>query len=248
MKTNKIKFTKQNPENRYEAVFYQPSLKQLKNDILIMGEKKNGCYSVLQSTLELSGHSRVEELISDQKNFEKLIYDLHKGRFPKFLLGLKSLENGEIINRHYESIYSYHPDEGYVILQKHSDRDDMDWGNTLKLVSLKTGNEIGEEFVDYVSGIINLNFQGLLASSNDQIPKIYSIDEEKQDLVENKDYSYEIKKSFNLPKANWAHFQDFGIEFIHNDNNYYEDPCFHFRYLEPSVIGDKNSKINTSWD
>ena len=102
--------------------------------------------------------------------------------------------------------------------------------------------------MDYVSGIRDLYFQGLLASSEDRIPKMYTIDEKKQELIENIDSDNDDKKSINLPKANWEHFQDFGIEFIHNDNNYFEDPCFHFQYLEPSVIGDKNSKIDTSWD
>ena len=219
-------------QNKYKLVFFQPTKEKLEMSILQLGRDFDGHYSVLEMFLKNNGLTRVSELFENTDLFYDLIYQLHNDEFPDYLIGIQEIETGYVEYKFHCGIYDYQPDNGYVILQKHSDRDYI-WGvySTFRVHSLRTGKDLEGDFVEDISGIRNLKFEAVIAHSREIYPAVYEIDELNQKI---KALGYVIEEEFNqmdLPRPNHRQFEEFEIEEIDNYDFYKRDESF-ISYIE----------------
>lgn len=220
------------PKNKYKLVHFQPTKEKLEMSILQLGRDFDGHYSVLEMFLKKNGLTRVSELFENTDLFYDLIYQLHNDNFPNYLIGIQEIETGYIEYKFHCGIYDYRPDNGYVILQKHSDRDYI-WGvhSTFRVLSLRTGRDLEGDFVEHISGIENLKFEAVIAHSRIDIPAVYQIDELDQEIRE---LGYVFEEDFNqmgLPGPNHSQYEEFEIDEIENYDIYKRDESF-ISYME----------------
>ncbi len=154
-----------NPENRFKVVKYFPTLDMIKKDLLNMYNNNWGYCDTLRQVIEddFEGEDLKKLILNDNATIN-ILNELTKKSFTDFNhhYGIQNIETGELINRFYKKIFSYHPDQGYVLFEQDSERDFATDGADpiFRLVSLKTGKEFEEVFVDkkFTSGIRDLKF------------------------------------------------------------------------------------------
>jgi hypothetical protein len=154
-----------NPENKFKVVRYFPTLDMVKNDFLNMQNNNWGYCDVLKRVIveDFDGED-LESLVLDDIATINILNTLTENSFTDFNhhYGIQNIETGELINRFYKRIFSYHPDQGYVLFEQDCERDFWTGGADpiFRLVSLKTGKEFDEYFVDtkFTSGIRDLKF------------------------------------------------------------------------------------------
>ncbi len=226
----------QNPDNRYRVVEYYPTLQDLKQMSLQSLSNHEGYSSVIEYEMEKRGIKNALELLNDNKTFIEVLGSSELIFPRKISLGIQDTATGEIINRSYIGVYTYHPDEGYVIFHIQCERD-LIWGvhQSFQIVSLKTGAEIGPNLVEYsISGIKDLMFSGIIAHSEFDFPFVYKIDEASQDIIEVYGISNETGfnnkieniEAFSLSKPNWSDSDNYDIEFLDRGTPFFEDPEF----------------------
>jgi len=154
-----------NPENRFKVVKYFPTLDMIKKDLLNMYNNNWGYCDTLRQVIEddFEGEDLKKLILNDNATIN-ILNELTKNSFTDFNhhYGIQNIETGELINRFYKKIFSYHPDQGYVLFEQDSERDFATAGADpiFRLVSLKTGKEFEEVFVDtkFTSGIRDFKF------------------------------------------------------------------------------------------
>jgi hypothetical protein len=154
-----------NPENRFKVVRYVPTLEMIKKDLINIQNNNWGYCDVLKRIIEEDFEGEdLKMLVKNDIATINILNELTKKSFTDFNqhYGILNIETGELINRFYKEIFSYHPDQGYVIFEQDSDRDFWTGGAdpVFRLVSLKTGKEFQEVFLDkkFTSGIRDLKF------------------------------------------------------------------------------------------
>lgn len=154
-----------NPENKFKVVRYFPTLDMVKEDLLNMHNNNWGYCEVLKRVIkEDFDGGDLNSLVLDDVATINILNTLTENSFTDFNhhYGIQNIETGELINRFYKRIFSYHSDQGYVLFEQDSERDFISGGAdpVFRLVSLKTGKEFEEFFVDkkFTSGIRDLKF------------------------------------------------------------------------------------------
>ncbi len=137
----------------------------IKDDLLNMNNNKWGYYDTLKRIIEDNFDSEdLNELVKSDVTTLNIISFFNKSTSSNFnnYYAIQNIETGELINRFYNSVFSYHPEQGYVLFQQDCERDlQIDMLDPIfRLVSLKTGKEFDEYLIDkkLTSGIRDLKF------------------------------------------------------------------------------------------
>ena len=154
-----------NAENKFKVVRYFPTLDMVKEDLLNMHNNNWGYCEVLKRVIkdDFDGGD-LKSLVLDNIATINILNKLTENSFTDFNhhYGIQNIETGELINRFYKKIFTYHPEQGYVLFEQDSERDFWSSGAdpVFRLVSLKTGKEFEEHFVDtkFTSGIKDFKF------------------------------------------------------------------------------------------
>jgi hypothetical protein len=131
------------------VVKYFPTLDMIKKDLLNMYNNNWGYCDTLRQVIEddFEGEDLKKLILNDNATIN-ILNELTKKSFTDFNhhYGIQNIETGELINRFYKKIFSYHPDQGYVLFEQDSERDFATDGADpiFRLVSLKTGKEFEE--------------------------------------------------------------------------------------------------------
>ena len=200
-----------NPENKFKVVRYFPTLDMVKEDLLNMHNNNWGYCEVLKRVIkdDFDGGD-LKSLVLDDVATINILNTLTENSFTDFNhhYGIQNIETGELINRFYNRIFSYHPDQGYVLFEQDSERDFWTGGADpmFRLVSLKTGKEFDDYFVDpkWTSAIVNLQFVSYSPNKLEHF-KINPITEElettscnppntEEEEIEEKDVECEIEE------------------------------------------------------
>jgi|GEM_PF-6550108 len=236
----------QNPDNRYRVVTFYPSLDNLKKSYAGMYKHYDGgMFTSFNEAMKDHGYTSVDELVSYTTDFLMVLnrtWHFHK---PFINYGLQEISTGKIISRFYVGIYSYHPEQGYVVFRKEHDNDCFGLSTEdyiFKVVSLKTGKEYSDEFIERPTGLKDLCFFGYHFDSG--YYGTFKIDETADNLREI-DWPGKIQEIGNFfPKANNSDLSDFGIELIDNGIPFFKDPDFvNLTYLLKSLKG-----LIPTWD
>ena len=154
-----------NPENKFKVVRYFPTLDMVKEDLLNMHNNNWGYCEVLKRVIKDDFDGRdLKSLVLEDVATINILNTLTENSFTDFNnhYGIQNIETGELVNRFYKKIFSYHPDQGYVLFEQDSERDFWTGGADpmFRLVSLKTGKEFDDYFVDtdFTSGIRDFKF------------------------------------------------------------------------------------------
>lgn len=154
-----------NAENKFKVVRYFPTLDMVKEDLLNMHNNNWGYCEVLKRVIkdDFDGGD-LKSLVLDDVATINILNTLTENSFTDFNhhYGIQNIETGELINRFYKKIFTYHPEQGYVLFEQDSERDFWTAGADpmFRLVSLKSGKEFDDYFVDtdFTSGIENFQF------------------------------------------------------------------------------------------
>lgn len=232
----------QNPDNRYRVVEFYPTLDNLKD--AYSGMYKNydgGIYTLFDEAMKAAGYSSVDELIKSNLGFAQVIYKILYHGCDLDYLGLQEIETGNVIFRFYNRVYSYHPELGYVILEKEHERKYLGLGWVVTVVSLKTGKQYPLEFLDDVSGIKDdLTFCGYTLGQPYHTFKIDEINDELIGIECPVDWN---KMSEYFPAANHGDFPEYGIEGAINGTPFFEDPDF----ILTAELGKKKNKLASEY-
>jgi hypothetical protein len=152
-------------ENKFKVVRYFPTLDMVKKDLFNMHNNNWGYCDRLRSIIEEDFEGRdLNHLLQEDITTFNILNRLTEHSFTDFNhhYALQNIQTGELINRFYKDIFSYHPDQGYVLFEQESERDFWTGGADpmFRLVSLKSGKEFDGYFVDtkFTSGIYNFEF------------------------------------------------------------------------------------------
>lgn len=252
----------QNPMNRYRVVYYKPSVQQLKTYYKELVAGKHGYAIVFEECMKRIGYQAdaIELLMENNNDFFEIIAMNRIFHPAKVMIGIQENSTGKIIDRGYRGIYSYHPEEGYVIFNIETARD-LIWGvhESFQIVSLKNGLEIGSNLVETsITGIKDLTFLGIRAQSNFYMPQAYKIVEEINDfkelefqskklvLPDHAEFLNEIVTDFQIPDANWTDRANFGIETILTGVPCLEDPDYlNAITTNPRIVAFLNEEEDT---
>ena len=226
----------ENPENRYRVVYYIPSVQQLKEYYTGLVTGQHGYCSLVEQVLKEKGYDSIEKLTANSYDFFAAITSKPDLYPNPTMRGIQDKETGKIINRGYVGIYSYHPDEGYVIFHIQTERDFWWINQSFQVVSLKNGKEVGPNLVEYsISGIKDSTLSGIVAHSRSCYPIVYKIDDETNDFIpigEMNDDSDDVNERFGLPDPNWFDKDNYGIETITTEIPFFNDDDFVKEFLE----------------
>lgn len=234
-----------NPENKFKVVRYFPTLEMVKEDLLNMHNNNWGYCDRLRSLIDedFEGRDLHHLLQADITTFE-ILNRLTEYSFTDFNhhYALQNIQTEELINRFYKNIFSYHPDQGYVLFEQESERDFWSAGADpmFRLVSLKSGKEFDDYFVDtdFTSGIENLQFVSYSPNDLEHF-KINPLTEELEtsffdpsyfeEEIKDKEYQVEVKElsNGNTPtgRSKLAHFY-YNIEWVDFGLPYFETELF----------------------
>ena len=154
-----------NPENKFKVVRYFPTLDMVKEDLLNMHNNNWGYHNTLKRIIEndFKGEHLKNIFVDDVAtiNILNTLTEYSDTNFNHHY-GILNIETGELVNRFYKEIFSYHPDQGYVLFEQDNERDlEIETVDPIfRLVSLKTGKEFEEYFIDKkrTSGLRDLRF------------------------------------------------------------------------------------------
>jgi hypothetical protein len=176
-----------NAENKFKVVRYFPTLDMVKEDLFNMYNNNWGYCDLLKEIIEKEFVDiEIDELFnSDILSLTLMtLLRMESSLSFNFYYGIQNLESGEVFNRFYKKIFSYHPDQGYVLFEQDCDRDFASGGAdpVFRLISLRSGEEFDQYFVDkkFTTGINNYKFMSY--SLNTMSLNYYVIDPVTEEL------------------------------------------------------------------
>lgn len=223
-----------NPENKFKVVRYFPTLDMVKEDLINMNTNDWGYCEVLKRIIDddFEGEE-LKKLLLDDNATMNILNELTKKSFTDFNhhYGIQNIETGELINRFYKGIFSYHPDQGYVLFEQDCERDFMTGGAdpVFRLVSLKTGKEFEEFFVDkkFTSGIRDFKFISYVIPDYFDYYEINPITEKVESAVipipVNQEGQWDLERPTG--KSNLA-YKYYNIEWVDFGQPYFETDLF----------------------
>ncbi len=144
----------QNPENRFKVIYYHPTLDMIKDELRVI-DSQNLRYKWVLNEILLKDFQtdNLESIIEYPLAVFHIMKETNKyiNSYSDLRCGLQNIETGELINRFYNGIFSYHPFQGYVLLSQLTDGENWSEGcnTTIRLVSLKSGKQFEERFFDW---------------------------------------------------------------------------------------------------
>jgi hypothetical protein len=238
----------QNPDNRFKVIYYHPTLDMIKDELRVTHSQNLGYNWVLNEILSKDFQTDNLESIIEAPLGVFHILKRTKDYINSYLdlrCGLQNIETGELINRFYNGVFSYHPNQGYALLGQMRDRDYLNEGcnPTFRLVSLKSGKEFDEHFFDrkYTTAINDYKFYSCVDHTQYKGFDYFEIDPLSEELkgIENPNKDPHDWPDYKIANGRSREFSRyFNIEWVHFGQPFFETDVFK-ECLEkyPDLIG-----------
>lgn len=226
----------QNPENRFKVIYYHPTLDMIKDELRVTHSQNLGYNWVLNEILSKDFQTDDLESIIETPLGVFHILKRTKEYITSYLdlrCGLQNIETGELINRIYDGVFSYHPYQGYALLGQMWDSDYWNEGcnPTFRLVSLKSGKEFDEHFFDrkHTTAINNYKFYSCVGHTQYKGFDYFEIDPITEELkgIENPNSNSNDWPDYKIANGRSIEFSRyFNIEWVHFGQPFFETDIF----------------------